>query len=719
MGPQQQQQQHQHQHQHQQQQRQQRRQQLPIPLHRHHHQHQHQPHQGPQTAPNQVYPLGNPYGTPTVHARPNFFPVQKRPPIYQTRPQRLEGTFGPPLPPKPEPTHLKFPDEDEYYQQIPQQQQQQHYQPQNAVRRSDDGVVNYAAPAAPPAPPPPVVYKTVRDMEYARPRVILHVKDSGELFVPDSSILNPIVQPRPPATLINTPVRELIRGQRRQSQNSAQIHLGQDQQQQVVVVQDVIQYQQGGEEVKRKEEEVAPDQIESRESQWLPDFTDVYEEHVGQQGDEDHFNQNQQVEGQVVLQPEVSKERPPPPPPPPHKVVFHVENPQEQPKQPSFSFPSEGVRPFNQGKRQQQQQKNKQRKQQQQQQQQQQQDPPRPVRQSQQQQKNKQRKQQQQQQQQQQDPPRPVRQSQQKQKKPQSEVESGGVTPNYKYVLGASYHRQNNQGPKVAPSNPTPPEEDKDKDKFTPEELYALCIKEVPEYLKDQLCQDILDRGVRRHPHAPSVSVVKAKNPFRGIPTELPKQIKQREPPKLAKIRPSVLRTKSRVKVYKPEEEEQEQEEVKASERPKLATTAKPTTTTTTATKATAKTTTTTTRRTTERPTATTKATTKAAKSPKKDQNAQEEGSNDKKKKKPNNIRRIRPPSAFLAGLSQFFKDLQNTPLPPAPEEDIFAKRRPRPQQNPANAGNIFAALLGARRTSGDKTPPEVKRKRPQEATDE
>ena len=30
-----------------------------------------------------------------------------------------------------------------------------------------------------------MVYKRVRDMDYTRPEVIMHVKDGGQLFVPD------------------------------------------------------------------------------------------------------------------------------------------------------------------------------------------------------------------------------------------------------------------------------------------------------------------------------------------------------------------------------------------------------------------------------------------------------------------------------------------------------------------------------------------------------
>ena len=44
------------------------------------------------------FPLGAPFRKNTGKARPDFFPAQPKPPIYKTRPQKLEGVFGPALP---------------------------------------------------------------------------------------------------------------------------------------------------------------------------------------------------------------------------------------------------------------------------------------------------------------------------------------------------------------------------------------------------------------------------------------------------------------------------------------------------------------------------------------------------------------------------------------------------------------------------------------------
>ena len=60
-------------------------------------------HRRPATAARKIYPLGNPRD-PGMKARPDFFKPQPRPPIYKIRPHKLEGVFGPALPPKPEPT---------------------------------------------------------------------------------------------------------------------------------------------------------------------------------------------------------------------------------------------------------------------------------------------------------------------------------------------------------------------------------------------------------------------------------------------------------------------------------------------------------------------------------------------------------------------------------------------------------------------------------------
>ena len=55
-------------------------------------------------------------------------------------------------------------------------------QPPRSVRRGDFGVTDRSDVSS-----RDIVYKRVRDMDYSRPQVILHVKDSGELFLPDPS----------------------------------------------------------------------------------------------------------------------------------------------------------------------------------------------------------------------------------------------------------------------------------------------------------------------------------------------------------------------------------------------------------------------------------------------------------------------------------------------------------------------------------------------------
>lgn len=60
----------------------------------------------------QSFPLGNPFVSPLLKARPEYFPPLQYPPLYKTRPTKLEGSFGPALPPKPEPDVILFADEE-------------------------------------------------------------------------------------------------------------------------------------------------------------------------------------------------------------------------------------------------------------------------------------------------------------------------------------------------------------------------------------------------------------------------------------------------------------------------------------------------------------------------------------------------------------------------------------------------------------------------------
>ena len=56
-----------------------------------------------------VYPLGAPYRLPE---RPKFFPAQNHPPIFKTRPNHLEGTFGQALIPSNFPMNTSTVDQD-------------------------------------------------------------------------------------------------------------------------------------------------------------------------------------------------------------------------------------------------------------------------------------------------------------------------------------------------------------------------------------------------------------------------------------------------------------------------------------------------------------------------------------------------------------------------------------------------------------------------------
>ena len=172
----------------------------------------------PASAGRKVYPLGNPR-SPSMKSRPEYFKPQPRPPIYKIRPHKLEGVFGPALPPRPEPTRIRLPDDYsidyrdqnrksqpptphqleniygrkayetdvDYINKPPFRPQartnyQSWQQPSRSVRRGDFGVTDRSDVNS-----RDVVYKRVRDMDYSRPQVILHVKDSGELFLPDPS----------------------------------------------------------------------------------------------------------------------------------------------------------------------------------------------------------------------------------------------------------------------------------------------------------------------------------------------------------------------------------------------------------------------------------------------------------------------------------------------------------------------------------------------------
>ena len=165
---------------------------------------------------------------------------------------------------------------------------------------------------------------------------------------------------------------------------------------------------------------------------------------------------------------------------------------------------------------------------------------------------------------------------------PSTDVKVQQIEPNYSVVIGLTYD-DNSEQP-VDYEDFDAAEETTEKP-FGKKELYELCVAEVPKHLHYELCGYIRDGKIppsrnsakniqpldsRLIQGAPRVKP--SRNPFAGIPTELPVQINQA---------PLVITGNSRVKVYKPYEGFE-------------VTTTRPTTTTTT--------TTTTTIRTTEKP---------------------------------------------------------------------------------------------------------------------
>ena len=68
-----------------------------------------------------------------LQARPEFFPPLHYPPLFKTKPQNLEGSFGPALPPKPEPDVIHFADEvlPGVVRETPKGSQTRHHRPEN------------------------------------------------------------------------------------------------------------------------------------------------------------------------------------------------------------------------------------------------------------------------------------------------------------------------------------------------------------------------------------------------------------------------------------------------------------------------------------------------------------------------------------------------------------------------------------------------------------
>ena len=453
----------------------------------------------------QSFPLGNPFGGPVLKARPEFFPALHYPPLYKTKPTKLEGSFGPALPPKPEPDVIHFPDEE-----LP-------------------GVVR-EAPKAPVRPKLPrkddfvptsdnsYIYKTVRDMDYSRPKDILSVRPSGELYVPDPREAHaPLgdVEPRIPILPGVGSFEDLEQVEHQHHhQQQQQHHHHEDQHQGEPQLLDP-----------------ADDRI------WKADFSDVLDgdQELGQDAEEHQTNKFSG--GGVPTLSDIFTLKPAPPldldlsgsirdP-----VVFKEDN-YKRPGS-SFKFPgkstSDSIRPIGGSNRK--------------------------------------------------PPPNMINKLIDIAKGPTSE----NIEHQYSVVIGLNYDDE----------NPDVIVKDYDDDVITDDqpysqdELYQLCIKEVPSHLHRELCGYIRDgkpasgipstkqlppkqsRLIQDHPHqAPiqqnSFQVVKqdhSHNPFAGIPTELPVQISKS---------PLVITSNSKVKIYKPFEEA-----------PRLATTTATTTATT------------------------------------------------------------------------------------------------------------------------------------------
>ncbi len=155
----------------------------------------------------QSFPLGNPFLSPLLKARPDFFPPLQYPPLYKTKPTKLEGSFGPALPPKPQPDVILFPDEElpgvvrEASRREDIVYEPEYYQSKNFTHQFCKDLLasnSFFLGVEPQGRESDYVYKTVRDMEYSRPKDILHVKPSGELYIPDPSFEHsPVGDPQP------------------------------------------------------------------------------------------------------------------------------------------------------------------------------------------------------------------------------------------------------------------------------------------------------------------------------------------------------------------------------------------------------------------------------------------------------------------------------------------------------------------------------------------
>lgn len=149
---------------------------------------------------------------------------------------------------------------------------------------------------------------------------------------------------------------------------------------------------------------------------------------------------------------------------------------------------------------------------------------------------------------------------------PPSGVKVQQVQPNYSVVIGLTYDDDNSETDVIDYDDfdglDQYQQQTTTAKPFGKKELYELCVAEVPKHLHYELCGYIRDgkippsRNSAKNIQPLDSKLIQGpprvkppKNPFAGIPTELPVQIRQNS------NQPLVITGNSRVKVYKPYEE--------------------------------------------------------------------------------------------------------------------------------------------------------------------
>ena len=490
-----------------------------------------------------IFPLGNPFQNPLLKARPEFFKPLSYPPLYKTQPQKLEGSFGPPLPPAPEPDKIYFADENfdsGYGSSQPTERtvpvRRQPYQ-ENWQRYPDDPRQGPQAAQEIQQPQEQQqqqhhVYKTVRDMDYARPGVILSVKSSGELYKPNPEHEGkPMEDPSPRSPILPgglTPEQWQERHEA-QAQAQAQEHTQNVPEpiQEVPEIPVLNDRQDSLESITSQEESQDP----ADDRAWLPDFSDAI--HQGQTSPNSFSTAAP------------SQAPPLPPPGPPPQSPSHIptlseffgsfnrpsrQKHQQQPldldtgssitqqvvfrepvkhKKTGFLFPGKSTSD--------------------------------PVR-------------------------RPDREVSNK----PSSVKVQKVEPNYSTVIGLTYDDDasdvQTSGEEFQDVTADQHDDDEDDEngnseyKYNKEELYEICIKEVPKYLHKELCgyineETAISQATKIQPRPAKLLYEVApapaldKDPFAGIPMEIAYEI---DKPKDGG--PLVISNNPRVKIYKPHE---------------------------------------------------------------------------------------------------------------------------------------------------------------------